>query len=65
MQCCHKLLIVEKQFASALQNKKEETRGHYTVKVHKAIYMTPSIYLCFIVYEQSLISNKDIMDGVM
>ena len=72
MQCCHKLLkIVETSgkiisskwkgdIGMAWSTKKEETRGHYTAKLHKATWHHPYIFVLLFIYMQSWISNKDI-----
>ena len=68
MQCCHKLLkMVGKNhffkmkggYRDGLKYQKGRNKGSLHSKVAQS-YMTPSLYLCFIVYKGSFISNKDI-----
>ena len=73
MQCCHKLLkIVETSgkiisskwkgdIGMAWSTKKEETRGHYTAKLHKATWHHPYIFvLLFIIIYASHKDHKDV-----
>ena len=46
-------------YRDGLKHQKGRNKGSLHSKVAQS-YMTPSLYLCFIVFEQSLISNKDI-----
>ena len=49
----------ERGYRDDLKHQKGRNKGSLHSKVAQS-YMTPSLYLCFIVFEQSLISNKDI-----
>ena len=49
----------EGDIGMAWSTKKEETRGHYTAKMHKAIYMTPSLFMAKLNVEERY------RDGVM
>ena len=50
---------MKRGYRDGLKHQKGRNKGSLHSKVAQS-YMTPSLYLCFIVFEQSLISNKDI-----